>query len=287
VSSRRTVRLVAAAFVAFSVWEIIAHIWLTDLPATTYHPLSLAVELAFIVLITLATLVIARRHIERDARLQTAQTALASALASDLRPQFIGLLGALGALQSSHPEQAGEARCLVGEAEARAAFVLDMIEDLVAMTADAQATNSRCSLVSVAEIAAQAVETLQPTAKEKGIDLQVHVPEGATIGTCRYPDAILRALLALLRHGLDSTASGGTITLKVSSEGPGRTITFSLTDDGAPFLDHAAGLDEIISGHGLVRLREVQVLADAISGSARYEPAPGGNTYLLSVPAQN
>lgn len=286
-SSRRLLRLLAAAFVAFAVWEIIAHIWLVDLPASMYHPLSLAVELAFFMLITLATLVIARRHMERDARLQTAQTALASALASDLRPQLIGLLGALGALQSSRPEQAGEARRLVGEAEAHTASLLEMIEDLVAMTTEAQVANSRCSLVSLAEIAAQAIETLQPTAREKGIDLQMHVPEGATIGTCRYPDAFLRALLALLRHALDSTASGGTITLKAISAGPGRPITFSLTHDGAPFLDHAGDLDEIISRHGLVRLREVQVFADAISGSARYQPAPGSNTYLLSVPAQN
>ena len=281
---RRAALLVAGAFLAFAAWEAIQHVWFMDLPMSAYHLLSLTVDLILVLLIALAALGIVRRHAHRDACRQAAQDAITTALTEDLRPHLLPLLTQLRGLPGSQPGwPSEETRRLVEQAEARAAVVLDMIEDLVAMAADVQKPGPRCAAVSLDQLADQAVETLRSAAEDKGVKLQAHVPQASLPG-CRYPDAVLRALLRLLRHALDSTAPAGSIELRASVDEAGGTLALSVTHTAEPLLDHPADLDEVISKHGLMGLREVQALADALGGAIRYQPEPHGNTFTLSLP---
>lgn len=149
------------------------------------------------------------------------------------------------------------------------------------MSADMHGPSSRCAAVSLAEIAAQAVEALRTEAQAKSVELHADVPQ-ALVQSCRAPDAMLRALLRLLRHALDSSPPGGRIEVKTSPDQGGRAVALSVTHTGERLLEGPADLEEVIARHGRLGLREVQALADALGGEVRYQPAPAGNTFTLS-----
>ena len=281
---RRAAFVVVGGFLAFAAWEAIQHVLFMDLPMAAYHLLSLAGDLIIVLLITLAALAVIRRHAHPEARQQAAQQAITTALAEDLRPHLLALLTRLRALHISPSEQASkETSDLCKHAEARAAVLLDMVEDLLAMAADAQKPGPRCAGVSLVQLVQEAVETFRTAAEDKAVKVEAHIPQ-ALAESCRAPDAVLGAVLRLLRHALDSTAPGGSIGVHTRAEEAGHLFAVSVTYTAEPLLDHPADLDEVISRHGLVRLREVQALVDALGGALRYEPTPEGNTFTLSLP---
>ncbi len=284
--ARQAAYLVAGSFLAFAAWEAVQHVWLMDLPMAAYHTMSLIVDLVLVLIIALAALATVRHQAHHEARQHAVQDAVTVALSEDLRPPLLSLMAQLQALRSAPPEEAGkEMEEVAREAEARAGVLLQIIDDLVAMAREKDRPAPRCSGMSVGQLAEQAVEAARPAAEGRGVGLEAEVAPSLP-RPCAAPDAVLRALSALLERAVCTTPRGGKVKTQVALDPPSNLVVIAVSDTAEPLLDHPAGLDEVMARHGLVELRYVQALAAALGGSARYEPTPDGNVLAVSLPAR-
>ena len=187
-------------------------------------------------------------------------------------------------LERAPPEGMSEGtRGLLRQASSRAGVLVGMIEDLVAMTTEAGDRSGECVSLSLSEIAREVVAPHRLLAEEKGVHLVEELP-GSLPAVCGQADQLIQALSMLLGHTIGSTPPGGEVRIAVREDGG--TITFEITDSAAPVLSQGAPLSEAASGPARVELRHCQSVAEALGGSARYEPTENGNRYAFSLPAR-
>jgi signal transduction histidine kinase len=88
--------------------------------------------------------------------------------------------------------------------------------------------------LAIAEVAAEILETLQPLAIEKGVDLSLEAPEmGGLVRADR--DHLAQILLNLLHNAVKFTPPGGEVRVRVEVRSPGEVLTIVQdTGEGIP-----------------------------------------------------
>jgi signal transduction histidine kinase len=283
VETRQTGYLLAGAFAAFAIWEAVQHLWLMDLPMATYHLVALTAEFGLVVVIALVAMGLVRRQTREDLRQHALRDAVVTTLGRDLRPPLVSLLAELRLLERTPAEgMSAGTRSLAAETAARAGVLVEMVEDLVAMAEEA-GRDTGPAMLSVKELAEQTAEPYRTLAKEKGVRLAVELGDELP-GSCAAPDQVMQVVSTLVANAVARTAAGGDVELRVSEES-GRLI-IAVSDTGKPLLGGPAEMTTAEEGAGRGRLRHCQSLAEALGGSARYEPLPEGNRFSFSVPAR-
>jgi signal transduction histidine kinase len=282
---RKTTYLLVAAFVAFAAWEAIQHVFLMELPMAVYHMVSLTIEFGLVLGIAVVAMGLVRRQAWLQAREHALQDTVVTALAQDLRPPLVRVLTDLHVLDRDPPRDfTDERREVLREATARAGILLGMIEDLVAMATEAGGPHPACTTLSPGELVEAVLGPYRLAARERDLALKVDLGRDAP-AVCASADQVLRALSTLLANAVRSTPAGGEIAMRMAaSEGE---VVFSVTDTAPPVLDRRAALTEAASGPARVGLRYCQTVAEALGGSAWYEPTAGGNSFAFSLPARS
>lgn len=281
--ARRTAYLLAAAFAAFAAWEAVQHVWLMELPVPTYHLVSLAIEFGLVVVIALAAMGLVRRQARAELRERAVRDTVVHTLADDLRPPLVSLAAELHSLERAPAEPMSEGtRELARQTAARASALLGMIEDLVALT-ERSGREAPALGVSPRQLAETVVDSFRLRAEEKGIRLELETGESLP-ETCAAPDQVLHALSTLVGNAVDRTPRGGEVHMRTTVEGD--RLLFSATDTGEPVMPQPAELIAAGEGPAGVGMRHCQSLAEALGGSARYEPTSGGNRFMISVPVR-
>jgi len=282
--SRSATYLLAAAFIAFAIWELIQHVFLMDLPMAAYHLISLTIEFGIVFVIALVAMRLVVRRADTEARQHALHHTVVASLAQDVRPPLVSLLAELRLLERAPPEGMGQGtRELLRQASSRAGVLVGMIEDLVAMTAEAGDRPTDCVNLSLSEIAPEVLAPHRLLAEERGVHLSEDMPDDLS-AVCGQTDQLIQALSMLLGNAVRTTPRGGEVRIAVREDGG--TITFEITDTANPVLAHGAALSEAASGPARLELRYCQSVAEALGGSARYEPTEIGNRYVLSLPAR-
>ncbi|HUU55065.1 MAG TPA: ATP-binding protein [Armatimonadota bacterium] len=276
--------LLATAFIAFAIWELIQHVFLMDLPMPAYHLISLTIEFGIVFVIALVALRLVARGADTEARQHALHHTVVASLAQDVRPPLVSLLAELRLLERAPPEGMGQGtRELLRQASSRAGVLVGMIEDLVAMTAEAGDRPGTCVSLSLVEIAREVIAPHRLLAEERGVHFSEDMPDDLS-AVCGQADQLIQALSMLLGHAIGSTPPGGEVRFALREDGD--TITFEITDSAAPILSEGAPLSEVASGPARLELRYCQSVAEALGGSARYEPTENGNRYSFSLPAR-
>src|SRR4030042_353118 len=97
--SRSATYLLAAAFVAFAIWELIQHVFLMDLPMAAYHLFSLTIEFGLVFVIALVAMRLVARGADTEARQHALHHTVVASLAQDVRPPLVSLLAELRLLE--------------------------------------------------------------------------------------------------------------------------------------------------------------------------------------------
>ena len=282
--SRPATYLLATAFIAFAIWELIQHVFLMDLPMAAYHLISLTIEFGIVFVMALVAMRLVVRRADAEARQHALHHTVVASLAQDVRPPLVSLLARLRLLERAPPEGMGQGtRDLLRQTSSRAGVLVGMIEDLVAMTAEAGDRSGECVNLSLVEIAREVVAPHRLLAEEKGVHLVEELPEDLP-AIWGQSDQLIRALSMLLGHAIGGTPPGGEVRIAVREDGG--TITFEITDSADPILSHGAPLSEVGSGPARLELRYCQSVAEVLGGSARYEPTENGNRYSFSLPTR-
>jgi signal transduction histidine kinase len=239
---------------------------------------------------------------ERRAALETAQRAVRqrddvlAVVSHDLRNMLNVFRLTAWALASELPEDAATARDLVPMLQSQADSMSRLVDDLVDVArVDAgmlRIVRTDCDVRTLAEDALRAVQLL---AQQKGIALEVHLPETGALVTCARR-RILQVFANLLGNAVKFTDKGA-VRLEVSVEE--REVRFSVSDTGAGIspehLPHlferhwqgrvgersGAGLGLYIA-RGIVEAHGGRIWADSTQGKgtrisftlARSQPAP-------------
>lgn len=274
--------LLVAAFIAFAIWELVQHVFLMDLPKAAYHLISLTIEFGLVFVIALVAMRLVAREAEAEAHQHAIHHTVVASLAQDVRPPLVSLLAELHMMERAPPEGMGEGtKELLHQATARAGVLVGMIEDLVAMTAQTGDPRRECVSLNPGEIAREVAASQRLLAKDRNVRLVEDVPESLP-GVCGESNHLIQALSVLLAHAIAVTPTGRDVSIAAREDGG--TVSFEVTDSADPILPHAAELFEAASGSDRVALRYCQGMAEALGGSARYEPTENGNRYSFSLP---
>ncbi len=145
---------------------------------------------------------------------------------------------------------------------------------------EAGAVELRLQPVDVTEIADEAIEVLQPTARRLGIDVELDAPGSITTNTA--PEALGRVMRNLIDNAIRHSATRVVVSLAVPDH-----LVVRVTDDGegfpAEFVDRAferftradAARTRDGSGTGL-GLAIAHRFVTALGGAIKAEPGPGG-----------
>jgi signal transduction histidine kinase len=281
---RTTTYLVCAVFVIFAAWQAINHTWLMDLPMAAYHTISLIVEVGLALVITVAALRVVAKHAQEQAQQHTMHDAVLTVLAQELRPPLVSLLAELRAVESHSAEEVGEAtRDLLEQASARGGVLLEMIEGLVAMAEGVGEPAPGCTGLSPGEVVHRTVDAHRPAAAQADVTLRAEVADDLP-RMCAAPEQMLKVLSALIENALRTTPGGGQVELRAVRDEEKAATVFSVTDSGPLLLDHSADVSDVASDAARGDLRYCKMLAEALGGSARYEPRSTGNAFVITLP---
>lgn len=135
-------------------------------------------------------------------------------------------------------------------------------------------------VVGAASLAAEVEQQAQ--ADRTGVSLQVDVAYDGDIVVDR--DALVRALLNLVRNALEATPAGGRVTLRLARDDDGATLVIDVADSGRgipaellptifePFVTHGKQ-----GGIGL-GLANVRTIVEAHGGTIAVDSSPGSGT---------
>ncbi len=141
--------------------------------------------------------------------------------------------------------------------------------------------------VDVTEVADEAIEVLQPTARRLGIDVELSAPGSITTNTA--PEALGRVMRNLIDNAIRHSHSRVVVSLATADD-----VVVRVTDDGegfpADFVDRAfdsftrADAARVRDGSGTgLGLAIAHRFVTALGGAIKAEPGPGG-TVEFSLP---
>jgi NtrC-family two-component system sensor histidine kinase KinB len=169
------------------------------------------------------------RDIAQRAELDELRSDLTSMLFHDMRSPLGNVISSLQLLNDPPPadETVRSLLTISLRSAKRLSRMIDSLLDLRRLE-EGRAVIKRAK-VSLAALAAEAVEEAQPVAEGKGIILQLTIPLSLPMVEADA-DMIRRVISNLLDNAVKYTPSGGTIRL--TAEPDGHTVLFSVTDSG-------------------------------------------------------
>ncbi len=208
-----------------------------------------------------------------------------TAVGHDLRSPLGSLQAAVEALQDG---VATEPQRYLSSMERDINALHQLVDDVFLLARlEAGAVELELQRVDVTEIADEAIEVLQPTARRLGIDVQLSAPGSITTDTA--PEALGRVMRNLIDNAIRHSTSSVVVTLDRGDE-----LVVRVTDDGdgfpPEFIDRAferftradAARTRDGSGTGL-GLAIAHRFVTALGGAIHAEPGPGG-TVEFSLP---
>ena len=227
-----------------------------------------------------------RQAEERRTADDEARREFLTAVGHDLRSPLGSLQAAVEALQdgvASDPER------YLRSMERDIGALHQLVDDVFLLARlEAGAVELRLQQVDVTEIADEAIEVLQPTARRLGIDVALEAPGSITTNTA--PEALGRVMRNLIDNAIRHSASRVVVSVGVPDD-----LVVRVTDDGdgfpADFVDRAfdsftradAASTRDGSGTGL-GLAIAHRFVTALGGAIHAEPGPGG-AVEFSLPA--
>ncbi len=227
-----------------------------------------------------------RQAEERRTADDEARREFLTAVGHDLRSPLGSLQAAVEALQdgvASDPER------YLRSMERDIGALHQLVDDVFLLARlEAGAVELRLQQVDVTEIADEAIEVLQPTARRLGIDVALEAPGSITTNTA--PEALGRVMRNLIDNAIRHSASRVVVSVGVPDD-----LVVRVTDDGdgfpADFVDRAfdsftradAARTRDGSGTGL-GLAIAHRFVTALGGAIHAEPGPGG-AVEFSLPA--
>lgn len=227
-----------------------------------------------------------RRSQDRQEAEDAARREFLTAVGHDLRSPLGSLQAAVEALQDG---VAADPVRYLSSMERDIGALHRLVDDVFLLARlEAGAIELEMQHVDVTEIADEAIEVLQPTARRLGIDVELEAPGSITTNTA--PEALSRVMRNLIDNAIRHSATS--VVISVASP---RDLVIRVVDDGegfpAEFVDRAferftradAARTRDGSGTGL-GLAIAHRFVTALGGAIHAEPGPGG-VVEFSLPA--
>jgi signal transduction histidine kinase len=163
-----------------------------------------------------------------------------------------------------------------------------------AITVDMSSVAADFSPVKIRDVVTQAVETVEPHARRKAIEIAVSLPD-RPMWTCGNAPILVEALVNLMNNAVKYTPMGGHTWIEAGEEDD--SIWIEVSDDGIGiaaedlphiFEDFYRGTHkpDNVSGSG-VGLALTRRIIEAHGGSIAVESTPGeGSRFKLRLPSQ-
>ena len=241
-----------------------------------------------------AHITIKRQREELD-QLNATKDRLFSIIGHDLRGPFMGLLGALELLRDTDTPLDHETRQeLVEKLYSSSETTYHLVENLLQWSStQRQAVSLKPGAIPLGDLVTDAVRLYQPGADQKGVHLNVSVPETTAVYVDR--DTVGSVVRNLVNNAVKFTAAGGEVA--VSAEESGESVHLEIADTGIGMdQEHVDRLFDLRSsgsrdgtsgekgtGLGLMLARDY---VERNGGTIGVESAPGkGSRFLVTLPA--
>ncbi len=226
-----------------------------------------------------------RAAAEERQRLAQARQLLFTSVGHDLRTPLAAMRAALESVQDGVARDPDRYLQIVGSELHNVEALLDQMTAFARI--ESGAPLGQRELVSMAEVAHEAVEALGPLAERRDVQLAV---EAADAGTVRAtPLDLARCLRNLVENAIAHSPAGGTVTVTVVASGGG--VEARVRDDGpgfpADFREHAFEpftradpARTTRTGHAGLGLAITRALTLQHDGRVWLGPGPGGDVRL-------
>ncbi|MBU4480518.1 HAMP domain-containing protein, partial [Patescibacteria group bacterium] len=225
------------------------------------------------------------------AHLEQLRRNMVADVAHELRTPLSNVRGYLEALRDGVMEATPATMDLLHSEAMLLSHLVDDLQELALAEAGQLSLNHQ--VVDLGQIAARAIEAVQPQAQAKGITLRLDVLEDLPLVRID-PQRMDQVLGNLLSNALTHTPSGGEITVTSTAKGTAVEISVSDTGEGIPpeHLPHVferfyrvdKSRSRAVGGTGL-GLAIAQQLVEAHGGHISLESEPGqGTRFTFTVP---
>lgn len=171
------------------------------------------------------------RDVTSEKNLDALKEELFLALAHDLRAPLFAIQGYLRLLEKSlhaDNQQGAYVSAIAQSSEKLTLFVTDTLD-----SARLEAGNLKLSIahVNAPALIRRVIKLFSPLASEKGIKLELNLPEGDPLAVEGDERLLERVFYNLMSNAVKFTPKGGTISLEANRAGPDQ-MEFSVTDSG-------------------------------------------------------
>ena len=215
---------------------------------------------------------------------------------------FHDLKAPLAAIESYHRVMLGgfagelneEQKNMLQRSSRRIIELLDLLSNIVDVSR-VDAKNLVMSEISLGQVVVDSVETMQPLAEDKGLQLKVEMD--AEIPTIHGTQQRLKQVVTnLLSNAIKFTPSGGMVSVKIKNNADYARVEIADTGPGIPaeelpkiFDDYYRGLDMAERGAGL-GLSIAKRIIEAHQGKLwAISPCPGsdkGSQFIFTIPTK-
>lgn len=226
-----------------------------------------------------------QRAADERERLAAARQMLFRGIGHDLRTPLAAVQVAVESLQDGVAADPQRYLGVIARELSNVELLLDQLVEFARI--EAGRIDASRELVSMTEIAHEAIEALTPLADRRGLALRLDAA-GASIVTADALD-VRRAIRNLLENAIRHSPDGGSVTVTVAADGDGERVTVS--DEGAGFPADFRGVAfepftradparTSGNGHAGLGLAITRALATQHGGRAWLGDGPGGTVHL-------